>query len=89
METNDELSHLKTPQSQSQIETAVPDIPTENLLQAVRGAAQIVAEAECRLAVAIEAARAGHCSWREIGVAAGIPHQTLHRHHRQHQRRAR
>lgn len=83
IETKDELSHLKTQQTQSQIETSA-----EDLVLAVRGAAKVVADAERRLVVAIEAARAGHCTWREIGIAAGIPYQTLHRRHHQRQREA-
>jgi hypothetical protein len=41
--------------------------------------ATLVRTATEALAAAVCAARAAGCSWREIGIATGIPHQTLHR----------
>ncbi len=60
-----------------------PDNGTTNApktsLQLVAAAAEGAARARARLVEAVAAARqAGH-SWRHIGAAAGMPHQTLHR----------
>lgn len=80
-ETKGQLSHSVTPRTQFQIETELQESPTEDLLRAIRRAARMVADADCELVAAIEGARAGRCSWREIGNAAGVAHQTLHHRH--------
>jgi hypothetical protein len=48
-------------------------------LQQVAAAAEAAARARARLAQAVAAARQASASWRHIGVAAGVPYQTLHR----------
>ena len=48
-------------------------------LQRVRRTSRLATPAQERFAVAVQSARGGGCSWREIGSAAGIPYQTLHR----------
>ncbi len=50
---------------------------------AIADAARMVANADHQLLAAIGAARVACISWREIGTAAGIPYQTLHRRHHQ------
>ena len=42
-------------------------------------AADVAARAHARLAQAVAGARQAGASWRHIGVAAGVPYQTLHR----------
>lgn len=58
--------------------------PTETseateLLRAVAEAAKLESTARAHLDDAAAAARAAGHSWRELGIASGIPHQTLHR----------
>ncbi len=48
-------------------------------LQQVAAAAESAARARARLAQAVAAARQTGASWRHIGLAAGVPYQTLHR----------
>jgi hypothetical protein len=68
----------------SQIGTGGQEVPNSpGLLQAITDAATLVAASQGRLDVAIEAARVAGCSWREIGAAAGVAYQSLHRRHRQ------
>jgi hypothetical protein len=75
LETRHAPSHSRTPEPlrDSQTETATDP------LQAVREAATLEAAARARLANAITTARAAGHSWRTLGIASGIPHQTLHR----------
>jgi len=49
------------------------------LLRSASTEATLVRTATEALADALRAARAAGCSWREIGIATGIPYQTLHR----------
>jgi hypothetical protein len=58
----------------------------QNLLRVIADAATMVRNADLRLDAAIQAARVAGCSWREIGIAAGVPYQTLHRRHRKEER---
>ena len=53
--------------------------PDDHPLQAVSEAAKLEAAARARLADAIAAALVAGHSWRALGIASGIPHQTLHR----------
>ena len=86
-------SEIETPKCPSQIETPPPlsDIETDgpeaedsaHQLRMVAEAATMVVNANDRLEAAIEAARMAGFSWRQIGIAAGVPYQTLHRRHRQ------
>jgi hypothetical protein len=46
----------------------------------------MVKNADRQLEATITAARADGCSWREIGIAAGVPYQTLHRRYRKEER---
>jgi hypothetical protein len=78
-----ESYRFKTPPTESRIETPARECAPENLLRAVAEAATMVRNANRQLDAAIEAARAACLSWREIGIAAGIPYQTLHRRHHQ------
>jgi hypothetical protein len=86
-------SQFETPKCPSQIETPPPlsEIETDNpevedsayQLQVVAEEATMVVNAHDRLEAAIQAARRAGVSWRQIGIAAGVPYQTLHRRHRQ------
>lgn len=86
-------SQIETPKCPSQIETPPPlsEIETDNpevedavhQLRVVAEEVTMVMNAHDRLDAAIEAARRAGVSWRQIGIAAGIPYQTLHRRHRQ------
>ena len=86
-------SQIETPKCPSQIETPPPlsEIETDNpevedavhQLRVVAEQATMVVNAHDRLDAAIEAARMAGGSWRQIGIAAGVPYQTLHRRHRQ------
>lgn len=86
-------SQIETPKCPSQIETPPPlsEIGTDdpevedsaNQLRVVAQEATMVVNAQDRLEAAIEAARRAGISWRHIGIAAGVPYQTLHRRHRQ------
>jgi hypothetical protein len=56
------------------------ETPTEtHPLQSVSEAAKLEAAARARLADAVAAALVAGHSWRALGIASGIPHQTLHR----------
>ena len=48
-------------------------------LRLVAEAARMERTARARLVEAIAAARAAGHSWRELGTASGVPHQSLHR----------
>ena len=48
-------------------------------LQRVRRAGRLVAQAQEGFASAVLTARGAACSWRQIGTAAGVPYQSLHR----------
>lgn len=48
-------------------------------LRQVAAAAEAAALARAGLAQAVAAARRAGDSWRHIGLAAGVPYQTLHR----------
>jgi DNA-directed RNA polymerase specialized sigma24 family protein len=48
-------------------------------LQTVRRAGRLVIQAQERFRSAVLAARSEGCSWRQIGTAAGVPYQSLHR----------
>jgi len=86
-------SQIETPKCPSQIETRPPlsEIETDepeledsaHQLRVIAEEATMVVNAHDRLEAAIEAARRAGVSWREIGIAAGVPYQTLHRRHRQ------
>lgn len=86
-------SQFETPKCVSQIETPLPlsDIETDDpevedpahQLRVVAEEATMVVNANDRLEAAIDAARMAGVSWRQIGIAAGVPYQTLHRRHRQ------
>jgi hypothetical protein len=86
-------SHVETPKCPSQIETPPPlsEIETEDpevedladQLRVIADEATMVVKANDRLEAAIEAARRAGVSWRQIGIAAGVPYQTLQRRHRQ------
>ncbi len=78
-----ESSRFKTPPTKSRIETQDRELAPKNLVRAVAEAATIVTNANRQFDAAIEAARVACISWREIGIAAGIPYQTLHRRHHQ------
>jgi hypothetical protein len=68
----------------SQLETDNPEVEDAvHQLQLVAEEATMVMNANDRLEAAIEAARRAGVSWRQIGIAAGVPYQTLHRRHRQ------
>ena len=51
----------------------------EGSLRAVAEAARLVAKAQARFVAAVHVARTAGCSWRQIGTAAGVPYQNLHR----------
>ena len=53
--------------------------PSQDSLTEVARAARLVGEAQQRLTRWIRTARDEGHSWRRIGTAAGIAHQTLHR----------
>lgn len=83
-ETPARPSRSETSPPLSQIETGGQEVPhSPDPLQAIADAATSVADAHGRLDVAIEAACVAGCSWREIGTAAGVAYQGLHRRHRQ------
>ena len=48
-------------------------------LRRVAEAARLVSQAKVRFVSAVIAARSAGCSWRAIGTASGVPHQSLHR----------
>ena len=56
---------------------------TEQLAQAslrmVRQAGRLVAQAQGGFVTAVLAARSAGCTWRQLGTAAGVPYQSLHR----------
>jgi len=62
----------------SQRRTA-PESLDRGPLRLVARTAILVAKAQRDFARAVISARASDFSWRQIGVAAGIPHQSLHR----------
>jgi hypothetical protein len=67
----------------SRIGTCGKELPeSSGLLRAVADANEEVAAAHLKLDVAIEAARVAGCTWRQIGTAAGVAYQSLHRRHR-------
>jgi DNA-directed RNA polymerase specialized sigma24 family protein len=77
-------SQTETPPPLSEIETDDPEVEDRaHQLQVVAEEATMVMDARRRLEAAIEAARFAGRSWRQIGIAAGVPYQTLHRRHRQ------
>jgi hypothetical protein len=85
--TGAELSPSETRQVPSRSETRSNwQEGQENPLHAVAEAATMVGNADRHLDAAIEAARAAGRSWREIGIASGVPYQTLHRRHRKEER---
>jgi hypothetical protein len=75
-------SGIQTRRSPSVRETEAPPVPkpdtADQVLQTLAERATLVADARRRLDEAIDAARAAGHSWRTIGIATGIPHQTLH-----------
>jgi hypothetical protein len=84
-------SRTETPSRPSQAKTTSgPSHPEtrrgNDRLQVVVDAATMVEQADRQLDAAISAARADGCSWREIGIAAGVPYQTLHRRYRKEER---
>ncbi len=82
-ETPSRQSQFETPPPLSRIGTCAEELPdSSGLLRAVADAADEVAAARLQLDVAIEAARVAGCSWRQIGTAAGVAYQSLHRRHR-------
>jgi ribosome modulation factor len=75
-------SQIETPERLSEIETDNPKVEDPaHQLQLVAEEATMVVNANDRLEAAIEAARRAGISWRQIGIAAGVPYQTLHRQH--------
>ncbi len=62
----------------SRDETA-ENTPAEESLPAVTEAAKLVGKAQACFIVAVTTARSAGCSWRQIGAAAGVPYQSLHR----------
>lgn len=77
-------SQIETRPPLSEIETANPEVDNSaNQLRVIAEEATMVVNANDRLEAAIEAARRAGFSWRQIGIAAGVPYQTLHRRHRQ------
>ncbi len=77
-------SQIKTPPPLSRIETDNPKVEDPaHQLRVVAEEATMVVNANDRLEGAIDAARMAGVSWRQIGTAAGVPYQTLHRRHRQ------
>lgn len=52
---------------------------TDKSLERVAEAAKLVTKAHEQFVSAVIAARSMGFSWRRIGVAAGLPHQSLHR----------
>jgi helix-turn-helix, Psq domain len=84
VETPKRPSQIETPSPLSEIETDNPEVDdSARQLQVVAEGATMVVNAHDRLEAAIEAARRAGVSWRQIGIAAGVPYQTLHRRHRQ------
>jgi hypothetical protein len=71
-----DASALEPPWSRS--ETA-GEVQAEVELRQVADSAKLAAQAQARFARAVAAAREAGYSWRRIGKATGIPHQTLHR----------
>jgi len=75
--------HVGTPPDPSDIETHHRErrgpSPDNDLLREAAEAARLVTLTTDALNAAITAARAAGRSWRELGIAAGIPFQTLHR----------
>jgi hypothetical protein len=53
------------------------DMPAS--LQTVRRAGRLVLQAQERFLNAVLTARRDGCTWRQIGTAAGVPYQSLHR----------
>lgn len=58
---------------------AVKALVTVECLRQASDAATMEEAAKRSLAGAIVAARSAGCTWRAIGIATGIPYQTLHR----------
>ena len=84
IETAQRLSEIETTPSLSEIETDSPGAgDRDDELHLIAQTAILVVSANRRLDAAIEAARLAGCTWRQIGTAAGVPYQTLHRRHRQ------
>jgi len=84
-------SRTETPSRPSRPETTSgPSHPETrrgaDRLRAVVDAATMVENADRQFEAAITAAKADGCSWREIGIAAGVPYQTLHRRYRKEER---
>jgi hypothetical protein len=76
-------SRFETPPPLSRTETCEAELlDPPGLLQAIADAAASVAAARRQLDAAIEAARIAGVSWRQIGAAAGVAYQSLHRRHR-------
>ena len=76
-------SSLETSSAPSDVETAdaggVTTSVTAECLRQVGDAATMEEAAKRALVGAISAARSAGCTWRAIGIATGIPYQTLHR----------
>ena len=81
-ETPTRASRPETSRRPSHAET----VSASDRLHGVTAAATMVATADHQLDAAIAAARADGCTWREIGIAAGVPYQTLHRRYRKEER---
>lgn len=84
VETAKCASQIETPPPLSEIETGEPEVDdAADQLRVIAEEATMVVNAHDRLEAAIEAARRAGFSWRQIGIAAGVPYQTLQRRHRQ------
>ena len=59
-------------------------VPVQEALRQVNEAAKLIVEAQARLAAAVTAAHDAGCTWRRIGIASGVPYQTLHRKFAEH-----
>ena len=86
------VAPAETPPTASQAETSLSGVAPENLRDVDRDgpalrdavvAAILVNDARRALSEAVAAARVAGHSWRAIGIATGIPYQTLHRNRRQ------
>src|SRR2546425_537697 len=78
--TQPSRSETQTPSSRPDTDDRRPD---HELLRAAAESAKLESNARMRLDTAVETARAAGHSWRALGIATGIPHQTLHRRSRQ------
>jgi len=59
------------------------EILAHELLHTIADSSTMMKKAREQFDAAVEAARVAGLSWRQIGIAASVPYQTLHRQFRQ------